>query len=45
MPLRHVIGVGSQVGARLVERVVKLQVKVMRLQIELRERESRVNDY
>jgi len=33
MPPRHVIGVGAQVGASLVELVVKRDVEVMRLQI------------
>jgi hypothetical protein len=34
MPLRHVIGVDSRVGTGLVERIVKLQAEVMRLQID-----------
>jgi hypothetical protein len=36
MPPRHVIRVGSQVGAGFVELVVKLQVELMRLQIDRR---------
>jgi hypothetical protein len=31
MPSRHVLGVGSQVGAGFVEGIVKLQIEVMRL--------------
>jgi hypothetical protein len=36
MPSRHVLGVGSQVGARFVEGIVKLQIEVMRLQVDRR---------
>jgi hypothetical protein len=34
MPPRHVMRVGSQIGAGLEEVVVKLKVEVMRLQID-----------
>jgi hypothetical protein len=37
LPPRHVVGVGSQVGAGLVEGVVKLQIEVMRLQVDRRQ--------
>ena len=37
MPPRHVISVGLQVGAGFVELVVKLEVEVMRLQIDRRD--------
>jgi hypothetical protein len=36
VPPRHVMRVGSQIGAGLIEVVVKLEVEVMRLQIDCR---------
>ena len=36
MPSRHVLGVGSQLGAGFVEGIVKLQIEVMRLQVDRR---------
>ena len=36
MPSRHVLGVGSQIGAGFVEGIVKLQIEVMRLQVDRR---------